>query len=470
MPSAGSYSLTIRAEIPAKVGVFGRVMAAIGEVGGEIGGVDIVRSTRDAMIRDLTVFARDAAHGDAVTKAVSKLRGVRVISSSDRVVLSHTGGKVGMQNRAPLKTRDDLSMAYTPGVARVCMAIHHDFDTAWDYTIKGNSVMVVSDGSSVVGQGDLGALASLPAAEAKCMFLREFADVDGFPLPVKVRKPADFSRIVKSISSVFAGIHLSDIAAPRCFEIVEQLGAAVDIPVFHDDQEGTSAAVLAGLLNGLRLAGKQLEDSRVVVAGLGPGGTATVRLLTAAGCGEVIACDSHGAVHKKRPDMDARLTHIAATTNPKGRTGDARKLVKGADAFVGLSVPGLLSAADVKAMAKKPVVFALAMPAPEISAKDAMAAGATYGSGRPEAPNQINSGLAYPGIWRGAIDVRATRINDAMVMAAARAIASVVPPDAVSPDTVVPSVLDRHLAPAVAKAVREAAWATGVARETSAVA
>lgn len=470
MPSAGSYSLTIRAEIPAKVGVFGQVMAAIGEVGGEIGGVDIVRSTRDAVIRDLTVFARDEAHGEMIRKAIAKRKGVRVISANDRVMISHAGGKVGMQNRTPLETRDDLSMAYTPGVARVCMTIHHDPDTAWDYTIKGNSVLVVSDGSSVVGQGDLGALASLPAAEAKCMFLRRFAGVDGFPLPVTVRDPADFTRIVKRISSVFAGIHLSDIAAPRCFEILEMLGAAVDIPVFHDDQEGTAAAVLAGVLNGLRFAGKHLEDSRVVVAGLGPGGTATVRLLTAAGCGEVIACDSHGAVHAKRKGMDERLAHIAATTNPERRTGDARKLLKGTDAFVGLSVPDLLTGKDVKSMAANPVVFALAMPAAEISAQEAMAAGATYGSRRPEAPNQINSGLAYPGIWRGAIDVRATRINDAMVMAAARAIAAAVPPDALSPDVVVPSVLDKDLAPAVAKAVREAAWATGVARETSAVA
>jgi malate dehydrogenase (oxaloacetate-decarboxylating) len=470
MPSAGSYSITIRAEIPAKVGVFGRVMAAIGEVGAEVGGVDIVRSTRDAVIRDITVFPRDEAHGEEIRRAIAKRKGVRVISMSDRVIHAHMGGKIGMQSRTPLETRDDLSMAYTPGVARVCMAIHHDPEAAWDYTIKGNSVMVVSDGSNVVGRGDLGALASLPAAEAKCMFLREFAGVDGFPLPVTVRDPATLTRIVKKISSVFAGIHLSDIAAPRCFEILEKLGAEVDIPVFQDDQEGTAAAVLGGVLNGLRLAGKCLEDSSVVVAGLGPGGTATVRLLVAAGAGEVIACDSDGAVHAKRRGMDERLTRIAATTNPGGRTGPTRKMLKGADIFVGLSEPDLLTAKDVKTMAKSPVVFALAMPRPEISARDAVAAGAVYGSVRPDTPNQISSALAYPGIWRGAIDVRATRINDAMVMAAARAIASGVPADALSPDFVVPSVLDKGLAPAIAKAVREAAWATGVARVTAALA
>ncbi|MEW6582473.1 MAG: NAD-dependent malic enzyme, partial [Actinomycetota bacterium] len=282
MPTAGSYSLSIRAEIQATVGLFGRVMAAIGEAGGEVGGVDIVRSGRDSVTRDITVLARDTEHGDAIRDTVDGIDGVRVLSVKDRVFMSHEGGKVGMQNRTALETRDDLSMAYTPGVARVCMTIHHEPDTVWDYTIKGNSVMVVGDGSSVVGEGDLGALASLPAAEAKCMFLREFAGVDGFPLPVTVRDPDDFTRVVKLISSVFAGIHLTDIAAPRCFEIIEKLGAAVDIPVFQDDQEGTAASVLAAVLNGLRLAGKRLEDSRVVVAGLGPGGMATVRLLTVA--------------------------------------------------------------------------------------------------------------------------------------------------------------------------------------------
>jgi malate dehydrogenase (oxaloacetate-decarboxylating) len=470
MPAAGSYSLTIRAEIPAKVGVFGRLMAAVSEAGGEVGGVDLVRSTSDAVTRDITVFAKDDAHGDAIRAAIEAIDGVRVLSVNDRVFLRHLGGTVGMRSRVALETRDDLSMAYTPGVARVCMEIHHHPEAVWDYTIKGNSVMVVTDGSSVVGQGDLGPLAALPVAEAKCMFLREFAAIDGFPLPVTVRDPGQITTVVSRISSVFAGVHLSDIAAPRCFEILERLGAAVDIPVFQDDQEGTAAAVLAGVINGLRLAGKRLEESTVVVAGLGPGGMATVRLLAAAGTGQVIACDSRGAVHRGRRGMDERLARIAEQTNPEGRTGGARELIAGADVFVGLSVPDLLSPEDVRRMAKDPVVFALALPNPEISAAAASGVAAVYGSGRPDAPNQINSGLAYPGIWRGAIDVRATRINDAMVMAAARAIASVVPPEALTPESVVPSIFDRALAPAVAKAVREAAWATGVARVTSAVA
>lgn len=470
MPTAGSYSLSIRAEIKATVGLFGRVMAMIGEAGGEVGGVDIVRSGRDSVTRDIAVFARDADHGEQIRAAVDAVDGVRVISASDRVAQAHQGGKIGMQNRTALETRDDLSMAYTPGVARVCMAIHHDFEAAWDYTIKGNSVMVVGDGSSVVGQGDLGALASLPAAEAKCMFLREFAGVDGFPLPVEERDPEKFSWIVKMISSVFAGIHISDIAAPRCFEIVEKLGPSIDIPVFQDDQEGTAASVLAAVLNGLRLAGKRIEDAKVVVAGLGPGGMATARLLTVAGAGEVVAVDSHGALYADRPGLDDRHRKLAEITNPEGRTGTAKELVAGADVFIGLSVPDLLTADDVKTMAKDPIVLALALPRPEISAADAAGVALVYGSGRPDVPNQVNSGLAYPGIWRGAIDVRATRINDAMVMAAARAIASVVPADALTPETVVPSVFDKDLVPAVARAVREAAWATGVARVTASVA
>jgi len=414
--SYANHSLTIRAVIPAGQGMLGSVLAAIADAGGDVVGVDIVRSRKDAVTRDITIHATDEAHGEALKAAVSGVQGVTIEGVSDRIFLSHVGGKVGMQNRVPIASRDDLSMAYTPGVARVCMAIHHDFEQAWDYTIKGNSVMVVSDGSSVVGEGDLGPEAALPAVEAKCMFQRKLEE-------------------------------------------------RLDIPVFHDDQQGTAVALLAALTNALRVAGKELGGSRVVVAGLGPGGMSTVRLLVAAGVGDVIACDSQGSVHGGRPDLDAELAWVAEHTNAEGRTGDVRALIEGADAFIGLSVPNLLGAADVRRMASDAAVFAMAMPEPEISPDAVRGAVKVYGTGRPDVPNQINSSLAFPGIWRGALDCRASKINEAMILAAAEAIAKTADADGrLAPDNVVPSVFNDRLVPNVAAAVREAASATGVAR------
>jgi malate dehydrogenase (oxaloacetate-decarboxylating) len=460
-----NYSLTIRTVIPARVGMLGQVMAAIGDAEGQVGGVDIVRSAKETVTRDITVLARDDAHGDTIRAALETIEGVTVESVNDRVFLSHQGGVVGMQNRAPLTSRDDLSMAYTPGVARVCMAIHHDFEQAWDYTIKGNSVMVVSDGSSVVGQGDLGPEASLPAVEAKCAFMRRLAGIDAFPLPVDLRDPGEIAEAVALCSSVFAGIHLSDISAPRCFEVQRLLDERLDIPVFHEDGQGTAAAVLAALTNGLAVAGTSLADATVVVAGLGPGGRAVVGLLVAAGAGDVIACDTQGAVHKGRAEADAGLAWIAESTNASGATGDAAAVLEGAHAFVGLSASGLLSPDAVRRMAPDPVVLALAMPDPEILPEEAAGVARVYGTGRPDVPNQINSGLASPGIWRGALDCRATEINIAMTLAAASAIAETAAQETgASEFNVVPSIFNQRLVPNVAAAVRAAAESTGVAR------
>ena len=466
--SQPNYSLTVRATIPARVGMLGRVMAAIGDAGGQVGGVDIVRSGTETVTRDIAVHARDEAHGAEVTGAVGDVEGVVVESSVDRVFLAHAGGKVGMQNRVPVATRDDLSMAYTPGVARVCMAIHHDFEQAWEYTIKGNSVMVVSDGSSVVGQGDLGPEASLPALEAKAALLRRLAAIDAFPLPVDLRDPAGIAEAVVLCSSVFAGIHLSDISAPRCFEVQRLIQERLDIPVFHEDQQGTAAAVLAALTNGLGIVGTPLSEATVVVAGLGPGGQAVVRLLVAAGVGTVIACDSKGAVHAGRGDLDdAGLTWIAGNTNPAGLSGAVTEVLAGADAFVGLSAPGLLSADAVRAMAPDPVVLALAMPDPELLPEEAAGVARVYATGRPDVPIQINSLLASPGIWRGALDCRATEINVEMTLAAAEAIAATAAEDGgVSEVNVVPSIFSQRLVPNVAAAVRAAAERPGVARIT----
>ena len=469
MSQSPSTSLTIRTQIAAQIGNFGRVVAAIGAAGAEVGGVDIVRSTKSAVTRDITVYVRDATHGEAIVAALNALDGIEVQSTSDRVMLSHAGGKMTMQNRAALESRDDLSMAYTPGVARVCMAIHHDPERTWDLTIRGNSVAVITDGSSVVGQGDLGPLAALPSAEAKCMFLREMAGIDGFPLPLTVRDTEEIAAVVSKIVSVFAGVHLTDMAAPRCFEVQTTLGNMIDIPVLHDNQEGTSAALLAGLINGLGLAGKELADATVVITGLGPSGVATARLLVAAGVGQVLTCNSDGAVHAGKAYDEPELAWIADHTNLDRRDGDTRELLRGADAFIGLSVPDLIDADAVRAMASDPIVFALAMPGPEISPSEAATVASVFATGRPDLPNQINSALAFPGIWRGALDCRATRIDDSMVMAAARAIAET-SAGAVAPDHVVPSVFNADLVPNVAKAVRHAAQTSGVARLTSAAA
>lgn len=461
----GSHSVTVRAVIPAEVGMLGRVVAALGAAGGEVGGVDLVRSSRGSTVRDITVYTGDEGGAAALSTALNELEGVEIESINDQIFLAHAGGKLGMKNSARVSTRDDLAMAYTPGVARVCMAIHDDFDAAWDYTIKGNSVMVVSDGSSVVGQGDLGPEAALPALEAKCMFLRELAGVDAFPMPVTAREPDEIAAIVKRTSSVFAGIQLTDVAAPRCFTLRRKLVNELDIPVFSDDQGGTAVALLAALTNGLALAGKKLENARVVVAGLGPGGVGTVRLLAAAGVGAVIGCDSQGAVYRGRPGLGGELERIAELTNPDNATGDAAALLRGADAFIGLSVPGLLTAEDVEQMAANPVVLALAMPEPEISPAVARAAGAVYATGRPDIPNQINSAIAFPGIWRGMLDSRATRLEAPMLLAAAEAIAAIPPADGpLTPESIVPSVLHPGLVPAVAAAVRRAATECGVAR------
>lgn len=433
MPHSSGSNLTIRAEIAAQVGNFGRVMAAIGSAGAEIGGVEIVRSGKSSITRDITVAVTNAEHGQTVVAALNALDGVSVERASDRVTLAHLGGTITMRSRSTLTTRDDLSMAYTPGVARVCMTIHHDPERTWDLTIRGNSIAVITDGSSVAGQGDLGPLAALPSAEAKCMYLREMAGIDGFPLPLTVRTTDEITHVVSKIVSVFAGVHMTDMAAPRCVEVQTALAATLDIPVLHDDQDGTATAVLAGLINGLGVVGKTLADATVVVSGREPAAAATARLLGAAGVGTVLT--------------------------PASGVGAA---LAGADAFVGLDAPSL-SAEDVASMATSPVVFDLGTntAAPPAGA-------AVFATAHADLPNQVEASLAYPGIWRGALDCRARRIDDAMLVAAAHAIATTAGTPAA--DNVVPSVLNADLVPNVAKAVREAAEASGAARLTGATA
>lgn len=441
MPS--NASVIVRAELFAGPEVLSSAMTAITMAGGEVGGMDTVRSTRETITRDITIYAADDAACEKVITTLQGVHGVTVQDVTNGIFQAHEGGMLTMRTRAPVRSRDDLSMAYTPGVARVCMAINEDIDRTWDLTIKGNSVMVVSDGSALVGQGDLGPLAALPVMEGLSLFMRELAGVDAFPLPVDLDDPAEIADTVLKISSVFAGVHLADIQAPRCFEVKDLLTRALDIPVFHGDAEGTAAALLAGVLNGLAVTGRTIEQSVMCVAGSGPGAVTFRRLARAAGAAEVRTAETEEAMHD---------------------------LVKGADVYVGVSCPGSLTTDDVAAMGAGPVVFALGMPNPELDPIDAGGV-AVFGTGRPDFPNQVNSTLAFPGIWRGLLDVRATALSDQAVMAAAHAIATVVQEEgALSADYVVPSVFNKRLVPAVAEAVATASQRAGAARITAAAA
>src|SRR5947209_16454592 len=464
-PSA-SYSLTLRVKLSSRAGTLGGLTTAIGRAGGDIGAIDIVSVGRDAIIRDLTVNAGSAEHGKAIVEAARSVDGVEVINVSDRVFLMHLGGKIEVVSKAPLKTRADLSMAYTPGVARVCEAIARDPEKVFTLTIKRNTVAVVTDGTAVLGLGDIGPAAALPVMEGKAMLFKEFAGVDAFPICLSTKDPAEIVNTVKRISVAFGGINLEDISAPRCFEIEERLREELDIPVFHDDQHGTAIVVLAGLLNALRLVGKRLEDVKIVVSGSGAAGTATTKILLAAGARHIVGSDREGALYAGRPDLSPAKAAYAALTNPHGERGSADEVLAGADVFLGLSAPGAVTRAGIAAMAPEPIVFAMANPTPEIDPEEIEGLAAVIGTGRSDYPNQINNVLAFPGVFRGALDVRATRITEEMKVAAAHAIAETIPQDELGSDYVIPSVFNRAVAPAVAAAVAAAAEEGGVARRS----
>ena len=465
IPSA-SYSMTLRVEFPHKAGSLGRVLTAVGDAGGMIGAVDIVRMRQEVSIRDVTVNASDSDHGQRIVETVDKLDGVRVINISDRTFLMHLGGKIEVRSKMPVKTRDDLSMAYTPGVARVCRAIAEDPERAFNLTIKRNTVAVVSDGTAVLGLGDIGPEAAMPVMEGKAMLFREFAKVDGFPICLDTTDTEEIIASVKNLAPGFGGINLEDIAAPRCFEIENRLKAELDIPVFHDDQHGTAVVVLAALYNALKIVDKKIEDLRVVVNGVGASGVACAKIMLAAGVKNVVGCDSRGIVHRGREGLDASKGWYAENTNPEGLTGNLSDAVRGADLFLGLSVPDVLTLEDVKTMAEDPIIFAMANPDPEIRPELAIDACRIIATGRSDYPNQINNVLCFPGIFRGALDVRAREIDEPMKLAAAEAIAEVVPEEALSEDYIIPSVFDERVAPAVAEAVAEAAQKTGSARRS----
>jgi len=412
----------------------------------------------------VTVACVDAAHAEAVAEAVGKLDGVTVERVSDRTFLMHLGGKIEVNGTIPVKTRDDLSMAYTPGVARVSLAIHEDVDKAWSLTIKGNTVAVVSDGTAVLGLGDIGPEAALPVMEGKALLFKEFAGVDAFPLCLATQDTDSIVEFVTAVSPTFGAINLEDISAPRCFEIERRLRDELDIPVFHDDQHGTAIVVLAALMNALRVVEKHAAAVKVVVVGAGAAGTACTEILLAHGVSNIIVCDIEGALYPGRPGLDSAREALAARTNPSNERGMASDVLPGADVLVGVSGPGAVSEAAVRRMAARSVVFAMANPEPEVRVEAVGGDVAVMATGRSDYPNQINNVLAFPGVFRGALDVRARTINEEMKLAAAQAIAGVVADDELHAEYIIPSVFNREVVKAVALAVARAAEASGVAR------
>ncbi len=463
-PSA-SYGVTVRLSITNRPGMLGRVAMAIGDAGGDIGAVDLVESGRDRIVRDITISSRDSGHSQQIVNRLKHLGGVRIVNTSDRTFLMHLGGKIEIHNKVPIRTRDDLSMVYTPGVARVCMAIHEDRQRAFSLTMKHNAVAVVTDGTAVLGLGDIGPEAALPVMEGKAMLFKEFAGVDAFPICLATKDPAKIVETVKHLAPAFGGINLEDIGAPRCFEIEERLRKDLDIPVFHDDQHGTAVVVLAALLNALRIVRKPLRSLRVVVTGVGAAGTATIKILQSGGVRDIIGVDEHGTLHRGRlKGMDFMKRWVAGATNPRRVKGGLADALKGADVFIGLSVPGILSVRDVRRMARDPIVFAMANPVPEIQPEEAARHVRVMATGRSDYPNQINNVLCFPGFFRGLLDSRARTVNDEMKIAAARALAACVSRGELSEEYIIPSVFNKTVAPAVAEGVARAAHQTGTAR------
>jgi len=467
VPSAG-YSMTLRVRLDNRVGMIGEVTSAIGRAGGDIGAIDIVQVTKEGVIRDITVDASSSDHADAIVTAVSKVPGATVINVSDRTFLLHLGGKIEIHNKVPVKGLSDLSMVYTPGVARVCNAIYNDRRKLFTLTIKKNSVAVITDGSAVLGLGDIGPEAAMPVMEGKAMLFKEFADIDAFPIALATKDPDEIVRTVKIIAPAFGGINLEDISAPRCFEVEERLKQELDIPVFHDDQHGTAVVVLAALTNALKIVNKKMEEIKVVVSGIGAAGIACSKILKAAGVTNIIGCDRTGAIYRGRSEnMNSAKQWYAENTNPEQLKGSLSAVMRGADIFLGLSAPNLLTVEDIKQMARDPVVFALANPIPEIMPEAVAGYVRVMATGRSDYPNQINNVLCFPGIFRGALDCRASQINEPMKMAAAYAIASVVSDRELNPDYVIPSVFNKKVVKAVAAAVQKAAIDSGVARRQS---
>ena len=465
MQRTGGLRLILRLEIQNTGNIFSYLATAIGAAGGDILAVDLIQARRDFVVRDVTVGVDSQEHGERVVRAISALTGVKVINVSDRVFLAHLGGKIEVTPRLPVKNRDDLSMLYTPGVARVCTAIYEDPNKAFSLTMKRNMVAVVTDGTAVLGLGDIGPAAALPVMEGKAMLFKQFAGVDAFPICLDTKDTEEIIKHTKAIAPGFGGINLEDIASPRCFEIEERLQAELDIPVFHDDQHGTAAVVLAALINAAKLVGKELSSLKVVVTGIGAAGVAISKMLMLEGIHDVVGVDRAGVIERdKLYPTNPMWQWYAENTNPNDIKGNLTDALRGADVFIGVSGPGVLNVGHLRAMARDPIVFAMANPTPEIDPEEAAPYVRVLATGRSDYPNQVNNLLCFPGIFRGALDCRARQINDQMKLAAARAIAAVVSDEELSEEYIIPSVFNKRVAEEVALAVQEAAYATGMAR------
>ncbi|MDC0834208.1 malate dehydrogenase [Leptolyngbya valderiana BDU 20041] len=454
-----SYSLTLRFRLPNRAGMLASVVQSIASVGGNLGQIDLVEQNRKTSVRDITVDASSTEHAEKITQVVNQIDEVEVLEVFDRTFNLHRGGKIHIQSRLPLKSQSELAMAYTPGVGRVSRAIADDPQLVYSLTMKGNTVAIVSDGSAVLGLGNLGPGGALPVMEGKAMLFKEFAGIDAFPICLDTQDVDEIVATVKHIAPVFGGVNLEDISAPRCFEVERRLREELDIPVFHDDQHGTAIVTLAASINALKLVNKSMSEIRIAMNGAGAAGLAIARLLRKAGVGDIVLCDSRGIISTKRDDLTPQKQEFASSVS--GTLADA---VKGADVFVGVSVPGVLTVDMVKTMASDAIVMAMANPIPEIQPESIQNEAAVIATGRSDYANQINNVLAFPGVFRGALDCRASNLTTSMYLEAASAIASLVSPTQLDREHIVPSVFDKRVATAVSAAVQRAARQEGVAQ------
>jgi malate dehydrogenase (oxaloacetate-decarboxylating) len=461
-----NYRLTVRVELINKPGMLAKVINLLAKLQVNLGGVDLVYATKDTMTRDITIDVANEEHGYAVTKKIAALAGVKVISASDQIFLSHLGGKISVKSKYPLTTRNRLSMVYTPGVGRVSQAIAKYPESVYNLTIKSNSVAIVTDGSAVLGLGNLGANAAIPVMEGKAMIFKEFANIDAWPICLDTQNEDEIIRAVELIAPVFGAINLEDISAPRCFRIEEALKKKLSIPVMHDDQHGTAVVILAALTNALKLVKKDLKKCKIVVNGLGAAGLACFRILLAAGVNDIVGVDKKGVVLSGKAEEMKRHRHTLDRyidwDNPKQSLKEA---LKGADVFIGVSAANILKPQDLKVMKKNNIIFALANPDPEVDPNKAIKYCRIFATGRSDFPNQINNALVFPGIFRGALNVRAKKINEPMKLAAAKALANLITSDQLSSEYIIPNLFDKRVVQAISHAVSQAAVSSGVAQK-----
>lgn len=460
-----SYSITVRVEIENRIGMFAKIASAISGAGGDLGSIDIVKVEKGKIIRDITVNARDEEHEKKIIRTLKHIEGVKILRVMDRTFLVHEGGKIGIYNKVNVKGREDLSRVYTPGVARVCLDIQKNPEHVYRYTIKGNTVAVITDGTAVLGLGNIGPEAAMPVMEGKCMLFKEFGGVDAFPIAIKTTDVDEFVNIVKKISTPFGGINLEDIAAPRCFEIEKRLKEELDIPVVHDDQHGTAIVVLAALINVGRILKKDIRNFKIVISGAGAAGTATAYMLLDYGIKDIIVCDRAGILYEgRKEEMDPYKEELARKTNPRKIKGKISDALEGADVFIGLSAPNIVTAEDIKKMNPPRIVFALANPDPEIAPELAIPLVRIMATGRSDYPNQINNVLAFPGLFKGLLEVKARGVEKEIFFAASHAIANIIKDEELNEDYIIPSIFNKKVAQTVANAVSEKAKKLKLAR------